>query len=147
MRPTELLRPPYRGATIGLIVAVGVSTYLIYRLADAGRPAATTVRLVNGAASPANVKTVTLASRPLLKEPLSLPPPVAGNGPPAHWDSPPVDLPPGVPVELRLSLAAGGTEQACELEPRPQGVCVVQARLDADRVLRCGFECRVAVAP
>ena len=149
MKPSDLLRPRYRGATIGLVVAAIIFSVIVYRLVGAARPASTSVRLVNASVAAATVAAVQIAGQPLLAESLTLAPTLAPGtgaaGSASIWDSKPIELAPGLPFEVKIGLGERGQELSCNLEPRPQGVCLVQVVLEGTQALRCQYECKVPV--
>jgi hypothetical protein len=105
MKPSDLLRPPYRGATIGLVAAAVACGLIIHRLIDAATPASTSVRVVNASGGVATLAGVRLGVHPLLAGQLSLPPSSQGSGPPSFWDSKSLDLAPGLPMEVKICPA------------------------------------------
>lgn len=136
------MSPRHRNATLGLMVALSLSLYLIYRVIEASVPAPTTVQLVNASPAELRVDELRLKDQVVLSGPLRLPASgPATAGPPAEARSRSVELAAGLPLVLTVRLQGQATPLACELEPRPQGRCLIRARLTEASALQCSYDC------
>lgn len=134
------------GATIGLIVAVATSTYIIKTLVQAARPAPTSVRLVNATDAAAQVEALDVASQAVLAGALTLQAQPAGGAAPG-WDSKPVLVAPGLRIDVQARLANPARQARCSLDPRPQGACVVRAEFKGSDALSCEYDCKAPLPP
>jgi hypothetical protein len=165
------MKPRHLSATLGLIAAAGSIGFIVWRLLEAGVPAATPVTLANTGPSAVNVEEMTvvgtqpplvlkgpwtLTAAPLSAVAASASASAAGAAAPAvpHLNVGSLTLSPGRPLELAVQLHAPlALRQTCTLEPRPPGDCALSVAVSAREVGRsvtsnvtCTFECK-AVAP
>jgi hypothetical protein len=167
------MKPRHLSATLGLIAAAGSIGFIVWRLLEAGVPAATPVTLVNTGPSAVNVEEMSVVGTqpPLvLKGPWTLTAAplsavlasASASASAASAAAPAVPqlnvgsltLSPGRPLELAVQLQAPqALRQTCTLEPRPPGDCALSVAVSARESGRsvtssvaCTFECK-AVAP
>lgn len=143
MRLGALTTPRTLGATLGLLAATIAVGFIVTRLVEASRPVPTAVRLVNTLTDPVTVQGLTLSTHSVLTGSLTLPARQGTQAAP-EWDSKAVDVAPGLPLAVQLTLADPPRQAACELDPRPQGTCVVRATYQGSTALACDYDCKQA---
>jgi hypothetical protein len=161
------MKPRHLSATLGLIAAAGSIGFIVWRLLEAGVPAATPVTLANTGPSAVNVEEMSVVGT---QPPLVLKGPWALTAAPLsavlasasaasaaapvvpHLNVGSLTLSPGRPLELAVQLHAPlALRQTCTLEPRPPGDCALSVAVSAREVGRsvtssvaCTFECKAA---
>jgi hypothetical protein len=163
------MKPRHLNATLGLIAAAGVIGFIVWRLLEAGAPAATPVTLANTGPSAVSVAEVSVVGTqpPLVlkgpwalvaapKRAVGLPASAASAAGPAapQFNAGSLTLAPGRPVELAVLLQTPQpVRQTCALEPRPPGECTLSVAVSAresghssSTSMACSFECKAAAA-
>lgn len=135
------MTPRKRNATLGLLVGVALSLYLIVRLILAAAPAPTSIKLTNLGSALVTVTDLSIGGKGVLQERVTLHPASAGASAPES-SSRVLDLAPGRPLEIRAHLTGPNPVAACSLTPRPQGVCFIRASFLANSELQCEYECK-----
>lgn len=142
------LSPRVLGAGAGLLAAAITIAVILWQLIDAAQPMPTTLFLQNQRAEAVAVNTVSLSAQAALGQPVTLPPAAspetAASAP--GWSGGRVELPPGIPVPVRLQAVPAGREAACDLEARPRGRCEARIALLASGGLSCAWRCDAGAA-
>ena len=139
------MTPRKLGATLGLLAAATACYFIISRLYEAARPASTSVRLLNTSSAELVVEDLKLADQSLSTSPLRLPGRINAE-PSPEWESKSIPLSPGLPQELKAITGARGRAASCNLEARPQGVCVIRVTFGSSEAMACEYECKVSPA-
>lgn len=135
------LTPRVIGAGLGLLAAAATSAFVIWHLAEAARPASTTLSLRNGTDREVQVAAAQMAGKAVAARGSRIPARSDSTGE-GEWNSGSIDLEPGRAIAVRLSLVGTVTEAACTLEPRPLGQCAVRARFKGTADLHCDYDCK-----
>lgn len=128
-------------ASIGLLIAALVSTYIIYRLHEASAPLPTLAKVSNLGNAAIRIDEVLIGGHVAGADAASLPPRNA-QGAVSLWESKTVELDPGRSVELALKVTGVNSGVAsCTLPMRPPGICFIQANYHGVADLRCEYVC------
>ena len=134
-------------ASIGLLIAALVSTYIIYRLHEASAPLPTLVKVSNLGNVGITINELRIGGHSGGADAATMPPRTA-QGAVSLWESKTVSLEPGRSIDMTLKVTGVNSGVAsCTLPMRPPGVCFIQANYHGVADLRCEYVCEGDVTP